>query len=128
MLQKVWYVWVTVEAALSAHTHVRPIFRQRRVGLLSDLLSVHLCRAAVVLGGGVIGGAAMLAEEGRLHQEDTDKRGESQIQSKSCLKLCVVQRLCIMECYRIDVPRWRCLRPAYISAETSSSWSRAQWI
>lgn len=55
---------------LATHTgwvnpQVRPIFRQRRVGLLSDLLSVHLCRAAVVLGGGVIGGAAMLAEEGR---------------------------------------------------------------
>lgn len=55
---------------LAAHTglvnpQVRPIFGQRRVGLLSDLLSVHLCRAAVVLGGSVVGGAAMLAEEGR---------------------------------------------------------------
>lgn len=48
------------------YTHIGAILGQRSVRLLADLLSVHLGRAAVVLGVGVVSGAAMLAEEGRL--------------------------------------------------------------
>lgn len=48
------------------YTHIGAVLGQRSVRLLADLLSVHLGRAAVVLGVGVVSGAAMLAEEGRL--------------------------------------------------------------
>lgn len=48
------------------YTHLGAVFGQRSVRLLADLLSVHLGRTAVVLGVGVVSGAAMLAEEGRL--------------------------------------------------------------
>lgn len=47
-------------------THVCAVFGQRGVGQLADLLPVHLGGAAVVLGVGVAGGAAVLAEERRL--------------------------------------------------------------
>lgn len=48
------------------YTHIGAVLGQRSVRLLADLLSVHLGRAAVVLGVGVVSGAAMLTEEGRL--------------------------------------------------------------
>lgn len=48
------------------YTHIGAVLGQRGVRLLADLLSVHLGSAAVVLGVGVVSGAAMLAEEGRL--------------------------------------------------------------
>lgn len=48
------------------YTHVGAILGQRSIRLLADLLSVHLGSAAVVLCIGVVSGAAMLAEEGRL--------------------------------------------------------------
>lgn len=50
-------------------THICAILGQRSVGLLPNLLSVHLGCTAVVLGVGVVCGAAMLAEERRLQTE-----------------------------------------------------------
>jgi len=55
-------------------THVRPVLGQRGVGLLPDLLPVQLRRAAVVLGGGVAGGAAVLPEEHRLPNRRSSRR------------------------------------------------------
>lgn len=55
-------------------THICAILGQRSIGLLPDLLSVHLGGTAVILGVGVICGAAMLAEERRLQAE-----GESEL-------------------------------------------------
>lgn len=53
-------------AALPDDTHVRAVLGQRSVGLLPDLLPVQLSGPTVVLGVGVVGGAAVLAEEHRL--------------------------------------------------------------
>lgn len=50
-------------------THICSILGQCSVGLLSNLLPVHLRRTAVILGIGVVCGAAMLAEKGSLQTE-----------------------------------------------------------
>lgn len=47
-------------------THIGAVLGQGSVRLLPDLLSIHLGSTTVVLGIGVVSGAAMLAEEGRL--------------------------------------------------------------
>lgn len=54
-------------------THICAIFGQCSVCLLPNLLSVHLGCTAVILGVGVVCGAAMLAEERRLQREGERK-------------------------------------------------------
>lgn len=121
-----------------AHTHICATLWQGSVRLLSDLLSVHLGRAAVILGVGVICGAAMLAEECHLQKE-----GERKVMHHITV-ICTNNVHYISWCWRgiteqersnscstlgrhSDLPHWHFLQPAYIWAETSSSWSPTLW-
>lgn len=58
-------------------THICAIFGQRCICLLPNLLSVHLSRTAVILGVGVVCGAAMLTEECRLQTKAERKSSQS---------------------------------------------------
>lgn len=93
------------------YTHIGAVLGQRSVRLLADLLSVHLGRAAVVLGIGVVSGAAMLAEEGRLRGRGRHNIIDSfwLLQAKTLLLFSI---LVLGRC--VDLRHWRCLRSAYI--------------
>lgn len=50
-------------------THISAVLRHGGAGQLADLLPVHLSTAAVVLGIGVVGGAAVPVEESILQKQ-----------------------------------------------------------
>lgn len=121
-------------------THICAIFGQGSVCLLSDLLSVHLGCTAVILGVGVICGAAMLTEECHLQMEGerklmhhiTEICTNNADYTTPCWRGITEQErswpnLCSSQSGHSDLPHWHFPQLAYIWAETSSSWSPTLW-
>lgn len=123
-------------------THISAVLGQSSVRLLADLVSVHLGSTTVVLSVGVVGGAAMLAEEGRLwgrgrqhvihtfHNIPPLELRHKNIPARERASLLEFTGWTLSSLFGVnsDLQHWRCLRPAYIWAETSSSWSPTPWI